>query len=301
MQKLIILIILISVSLFSQKNFLTVYSVTGTVKYQQDESGKIRKLLPGEKLYRGIITLQNNSSLQVVNPESKTKMIDKQGQYTVAAISDDLAKMESKSVFERLINFIFDKMDASKDKKYGLATIEGAINKSAIDKIELYFPNTSTLFLKEYEFNWEKTGGAVNYNLSLISGEDTLFNINTPETRLLVNMKELKITNFDTSAYYLVLRDSFGTESKKKPIYFISEEQQKYVDTILSEISNSKKESTEESEITWARATFLELNNLIYDAYFEYQRAIKFNTKSREYLLLFQEFLKRYSINSELE
>lgn len=241
------------------------------------------------------LKLGANGYVGLVHQKGRPLEVKEAGVHKVSALETRVGT--TTSVLNKYTDFILSsRSDAGKRNSL---TATGAVHRAAggQEAIRVHLPEKeqSKVFNKIAVIKWDAIEGGAPYVVTLKNMfEDVLTEVETPGTTIQIDLNEEKYQNESAILVEVSSKSNAKLVSKQHLIKKLSPAE---LETIARAISDLKQEITEESAIGQIYlAGLYEQNDLLIDAIYSYEQAIKLEPDVAEYRQAYDEFLVRNSL-----
>lgn len=242
------------------------------------------------------LKLGANGYVGLVHQKGKPLEVKQAGVHKVSVLETKVGT--TSSVLHKYTDFILS--SNSDDAKRNKMSATGAVHRAtstAPEAIRVHLPEKdySKIFNKIAVINWDADAGAGPYVVTLKNMfEDVLTQVETATTSLQVDLNEQKYQN---EAAILVEVSSKSNARLVSRQHLIKKLSPAELQTIAKAVQDLKQEIQEETAINQLYfAGFYEQNNLLIDAIYAYEQALKLEPGVGEYRQAYDEFLVRNSL-----
>ena len=289
--------------------FLASYSVVAAQEYafkvlankgnNEIKSGEAwQPLKTGASLKSGDeVKLGDNAYIGLVHNSGKPVEVKDAGIHKVSVLESKVGT--SASVLNKYTDFILSSNSAEAKKNRLSAT--GAVHRGAVgtaaEPIKVYLPEKehAGIFNKTAAITWDGSNVAGPYVVTLRNMfEDVLVKQETPETIFIIDLTSEK---FSTENAILIEVSSKADPSQISRRHLIKKLSPAELDKVAAAMKDLKAEVSEETAMNnLFLAGFYEQNNLLIDAIYAYEQAVKLEPQVSAFRESYEEFLVRNNL-----
>ncbi len=299
MKTLLLVVILFSLTTWSQNQEFTVLTSKGEVKVKR-LAGSWQPLSIGAKLFKGeIIKLSKNNYLGLLHSTGKTKELKNEGVFNVSDLAGSFDSQKA-SVSAKFAGYLLDEFMNKDDTKKEMENL-GAVVRQGIERIELDFPKNTLIMDSTIQFAWFPRERGEKYIFQIINGaKNTVFMKEISDSFIVIEVNELQFEK--GKPYQWELFSSVNDEiHSDTAIFELLPGNRKQ--SLMTELRELLKElNYDETAINYLIiAKFFEKNNLSASANRYYGKAITAALDVDEYFFTYLKFLEENGMQSKAE
>lgn len=238
------------------------------------------------------VRLADNAYIGLVHNSGKPVEVKEAGVHKVSALEGKVGT--GSSVLNKYTDFILSSNSAEAQKNRMLATgaVHRDVNGQAPIRIFLPEKDHAGIFNKTAVINWEASKVAGPYVVKVINMfEDVLVSAETPETTFEIDLNDAKFANENAILIEVSAKSDPKLVSKQHMIKKLSPAEVEKISTAIKEIRGEVTEETAMNKLFLAG--FYEQNNLLIDAIYAYEEAVKLEPEVPTFRESYEDFLLR--------
>ena len=242
------------------------------------------------------VKLGSNAYIGLVHNTGKPVEVKEAGVHKVSALESKVGT--STSVLNKYTDFILSSNSAEAKKNRLNAT--GAVHRGEPDAdgaIKVFLPEKehSGVFNKIAVINWDGTSIAGPYVVTIRNMfEDVLVKEETPEASYLVDLANDKFSNETAILIEVSAKSDPGRVSKRHLIKKLSPAELEKISAAVKDLQTEVGDETAMNKLFLAG--FYEQHNLLIDAIYAYEQALKLEPEVPAFKESYEEFLQRNSL-----
>lgn len=242
------------------------------------------------------VKLGSNAYIGLVHNSGKPVEVKEAGVHKVSALENKVGA--STSVLNKYTDFILSSNSAEAKKNRLSAT--GAVHRGepgAEGAIKVYLPEKehSGVFNKTAVINWDPGSVAGPYVVTIRNMfEDVLVKEETPEAKYLVDLANDKFSNETAILIEVSAKSDPGRVSKRHLIKKLSPAELEKISAAVKDLQTEVGDETAMNKLFLAG--FYEQHNLLIDAIYAYEQALKLEPEVPAFKESYEEFLQRNSL-----
>jgi hypothetical protein len=240
------------------------------------------------------LKIAENASVGLVSKTGRPLEVKEAKVYKVADLLTRVGTTQS--VLNKYTDFILSSNSAEAKKNRLSAT--GAVHRG-LEDIKVFLPEgkNDEVFNNIVFITWQSVKASAPYVVTISTlFEDELLKVETPETKVQVDLSDPKFLNFPS--LLVEVKSKADGKSKSSQHYIKRLESGKY-EAIKTELSKSTADLKEETAFNkYLLAGIYEDNKLLIDAITCYEQAIKMDPDNTTYTDAYEEFLLRNKLKS---